>query len=137
MSRSISIKVAVAVIINSERHVLIVKRPAHVPQPGVWEFPGGKLEENEQGDDALKREIAEEVGLTVSSARFLTTVKSESENKQIDLLIYLVTEFSGYAQCLENQPELKWVTIPELAKFEFPKANVQIIALVKELCPIA
>ncbi len=59
------IHVAVGVICNSQRQILIAKRADHLHQGGLWEFPGGKLEEGEQPEQALARELKEELGIDV------------------------------------------------------------------------
>lgn len=58
-------KVAVAIITNDQQEILVAQRPLHVPHGGRWEFPGGKLEANESAEDALVREIREEVNLEI------------------------------------------------------------------------
>ena len=62
------VHVAVAVILNNNKQVLIAKRPDHVHQGGYWEFPGGKLETGEAVEQALRREIKEELGLPTGFA---------------------------------------------------------------------
>ena len=61
--------VAAAAIFDAQGRVLIARRPEHVHQGGLWEFPGGKLEADETVEVALRRELREEVGIEIVSAR--------------------------------------------------------------------
>ncbi|MBA3536405.1 MAG: 8-oxo-dGTP diphosphatase MutT [Tatlockia sp.] len=126
-------KVAVAVIFDEQQRVLITKRPANAAHGGLWEFPGGKLEEGEPGSAALIREIKEEVGVDVLEYSFLGSVVHDYESKIVELLVYSVEKFKGKACCRESQSDLRWVNLNELALFNFPEANEQIIQLIKEL----
>lgn len=125
-------KVAVAVITDSQQRFLIAKRPSHVAHPGLWEFPGGKLEGNESSSVALIREVQEEIGLQVIAYDYLGEVKHSYGEKKVSLLVFHVHEFAGDAHCLENQPDLRWVGFTDLKTFEFPAANKEIIKLIKE-----
>ena len=64
--------VVVGIIINNKNEVLIALRPLHVVQPGVWEFPGGKVEPNETLENALIREFFEEIGIAIKRAEFFS-----------------------------------------------------------------
>ncbi|KTC86795.1 8-oxo-dGTP diphosphatase MutT [Legionella brunensis] len=126
-----SIKVAVAVIFNKTGEVLITRRPLHAPHGGMWEFPGGKLENNEEPADALIREVKEEVGIDVVSHRFLGEITHSYGTKTVHLLVYSIKEFAGDASCLESQMDLCWVNVNKLSLYNFPEANVKIIELLK------
>lgn len=122
-------KVAVGVIFNKEGQILITQRPWHVPHGGMWEFPGGKLENNEAPAAALCREIKEEVGLEIRRWTFLGNVMHAYEDKQVQLFVFSVREYSGMASLLESQINLQWVGLNELANYPFPEANRQIIEM--------
>ena len=124
-------KVAVAIITNSKQQVLIARRPTHATHPGMWEFPGGKLELDEAPAAALVREIKEEVGLLVLNFVYLGEVNHTYLDRQVSLLIFHVDHFEGDAQCCEAQLDLRWVDFATLSDFEFPAANNQIIELIK------
>ncbi len=122
-------KVAVAVIMDSQQRILITQRPLHVSQGGLWEFPGGKLEAGETGLTALIREIKEEVNLEIEHADFLGEISHTYVQHAVTLLVYCVTAFQGHAYPREAQINLRWVERQSLHQFEFPEANQQILAL--------
>ena len=120
------INVAVAVILNKENKVLIAKRHDHLHQGGKWEFPGGKIEQNESAKEALFREIAEEVGLTVQQASPLMVLDYDYGDKLVSLNVWTVTDFTGEAIGAEDQ-EIRWITREKLINFTFPEANQPIV----------
>ena len=120
------LQVAVAIILNNDEQVLIARRHAHQHQGDLWEFPGGKREANETRLEAVQREIYEEVGLQVEQAEPLMQIVHDYPELQVELDVWLVTEFSGDATGKEGQP-LVWCPLAELSVREFPAANMQII----------
>lgn len=126
-----SIAVAVGVVVNDHRQVLIALRSKVQHQGGLWEFPGGKIESGESDCQGLARELAEEVGLDVIATEALTTINHDYGDKIVDLRFILVTEFSGEAQGREGQ-QIKWVSINDLPQYSFPEANKVIIPLLIE-----
>ncbi|NOZ54630.1 MAG: Nudix family hydrolase [Gammaproteobacteria bacterium] len=124
------IHVAVAVIVDKACNVLITKRLDHVHQGGVWEFPGGKLESGERVQDALRREVEEEVGLWVQNAQPLITLHHDYGDKKVLLDVWRVTAFQGQVQGKEGQ-EWRWVSCSALRQYQFPAANQAIIDAVQ------
>lgn len=127
------VHVAVAVITNSDGQILIAKRPEHVHQGGLWEFPGGKVEAGEQLEAALQRELQEELGIELQACQPLLEINHDYSDKQVFLDVWLVTEFSGQAYGREQQP-VRWVAAEALAEYQFPEANQPIL---KALSPRA
>lgn len=123
-------QVAVAIIVDEQQQILITQRPLHAPHGGYWEFPGGKLEADELPESALIREVSEEVGLDVLTHQYLGTVNHQYSDKSVQLIIFLVTQFSGIPRCVEGQLAMKWVKQDELNPDEFPEANREVIALI-------
>lgn len=130
------IKVAVGVIINNKNQVLIAKRASHQHQGDKWEFPGGKVENDEAPQEALKRELQEELGIEIQSAHHLIEITHkyrgdnvEKENeKSVCLKVYTVKKWLGEAVGREGQP-LRWVDKTELHQYEFPAANAEILSI--------
>ncbi len=122
---AVSAHVAVAVI-RRQHQVLIALRQPHQHQGGLWEFPGGKVEENETVLAALRREIREEVGLDIQSARPYLTHRHDYGDKIVLLDVWLVEHFLGEAQGREGQ-QLQWCEITALVDYAFPAANTRII----------
>ena len=124
-------KVAVAVIYDDQQRVLITRRPLHATHGGMWEFPGGKLEQDESAFTALVREIKEEVDLDVLEADFLNQISYQYTQHAVDLLVYAVRSFQGQARCCEQQIDLKWVDLDALSEYVFPEANLAILNLLQ------
>lgn len=118
--------VAVGVIRDDRRHVLIARRPGHLHQGGLWEFPGGKVEPGETVEQALRRELREELAITVERASPLIKVRHDYGDRRVLLDVWRIDRFSGAPTGLENQPIL-WVSPDELQGFAFPAANRPII----------
>jgi len=125
------VHVAVAVIVNSDGHILIAKRPEHVHQGGLWEFPGGKVETGESLELALKRELKEELGIELQACEPLLEIHHDYPDKQVFLDVWSVTGFSGDAYGREQQPVL-WIEPEQLFEYDFPEANQPIVALLQE-----
>jgi 8-oxo-dGTP diphosphatase len=121
--------VAVGVVQNSQGQLLIAKRPAHVHQGDRWEFPGGKIEAGETSQQALQRELHEEVGIDVRHARPLIRIPYHYPDKQVLLDVWLIVNFVGIPHGKENQP-VEWVMPAELEKRSFPAANQPVIRAV-------
>lgn len=120
------IHVAAGVIVNPDGKVLIARRPAHVHQGGLWEFPGGKLESDEPVEEALKRELHEELGIDIQLAHPLIRIHHDYSDKSVLLDVWKITAFTGNPHGKEGQP-VKWVKPGELDQFSFPEANKPII----------
>lgn len=135
---STPIHVAVGVIFDNQQadQILIAKRPQHLHQGGLWEFPGGKVTAGETVDQALKRELFEELGITVTQSQPLMQVEHNYSDKQVFLDIWTVTQYSGEASGLEGQ-ECQWVAMQQLlcaeSKYQFPEANKPILEKLKSL----
>jgi 8-oxo-dGTP diphosphatase len=125
------IDVAVAVMLDAKQNVLTSWRQPHQHQGGLWEFPGGKREDTETMFDALKREIHEELGVSVNLAEPFIRIDHDYGDKKVSLDVWLVTGFSGKPQSREGQP-LRWQPINELQADEFPSANRQIIEALQQ-----
>ena len=121
------VHVAAAVIRGTDGKILIARRADSQHQGGLWEFPGGKVEAGESVEMALGRELQEELGITVESARPLIKVQHDYPDKQVLLDVWEVSSFTGQPHGAEGQP-LAWVTQRELADYEFPAANEPIVA---------
>lgn len=122
--------VVVGVIQNPQGQILIAKRPAHVHQGDLWEFPGGKVEFDESPSQALRRELYEELAISIESFYPLGRVCHDYPDKSVLLDTYVVNGFTGEAQGQEGQPIL-WVEPFKLRQYSFPEANIQIIKMLE------
>lgn len=119
--------VVAAAIFNEQGEVLITRRADHVHQGGLWEFPGGKLEEGESVQAGLKRELHEELGITVDQAQPLICLRHDYPDKSVLLDVWRVEHFAGEAHGAEGQP-FRWVAVNSLREYDFPAANGPIIS---------
>lgn len=119
------VRVAAGIVVR-EGQVFLAKRASHQHQGGLWEFPGGKCEVGESPEEALKRELQEEIAIKVGSPRLFEQVHHDYGDKQVNLYFFLVEEFQGEATGCEGQLTA-WVDISRLADFEFPAANQIIV----------
>jgi 8-oxo-dGTP diphosphatase len=120
------VHVAVAIVVNAHGEVLISRRQAGTHLAGLWEFPGGKVEPGETNQQALKREISEEIGISIDSARPLIKVCHHYPEKSVLLDTWLVEQWEGEAAGCEGQG-IQWVQPKEFSKFEFPDADQAIL----------
>lgn len=120
------IHVAAAVVVNAHGEVLISLRHAQAHQGGLWEFPGGKVEEGEAVQVALVRELREELGIDVIAARPLIRIPHRYPDKAVLLDVWRVEVFRGEPHGREGQP-VQWVAPERLHDFAFPAANQPII----------
>jgi 8-oxo-dGTP diphosphatase len=125
--------VVAAAIIAADQRLFIAKRPEHVHQGGLWEFPGGKQEVGETALAALQRELSEEIGIQINSAGVSPLIKIEHDygDKQVILDVYMVRTFTGEAHGAEGQ-ETRWIDIANIAEYQFPAANQGIIHALNE-----
>ena len=127
-----AVHVAVGVILNDARQILISKRPVDSHQGGLWEFPGGKVEPGETLEQGLFRELKEELGIEASKTSPLLEVHHDYGDKRVLLDVCVVWVFTGEARGLEEQA-LQWVAVEDLVNFQFPVANEPIIEAVNSL----
>jgi 8-oxo-dGTP diphosphatase len=121
------VHVAAAVIRGTDGRILIARRADTQHQGGLWEFPGGKVEAGESVQAALARELKEELGIAVRSARPLIKIQHDYPDKQVLLDVWEVSSFTGEPHGAEGQP-LVWVSNRELVNYDFPAANQPIVA---------
>lgn len=124
------IKVVLAIIEDTNQRILITKRAMNIAHPGVWEFPGGKVEPGEDPVSALHRELQEELGITIHNPVFLQEIRHDYADKTVHLLVYRVRHYTGQPTCLENQQDLRFVLPDALVELDFPEANAAIISLI-------
>lgn len=123
-----SIHVAVGVIKRGPL-IFISKRPDALHQGGRWEFPGGKVETGETVEQALARELKEEVDLTVTDAQPLLVLEYDYPEKRVKLDVWLVENPAGEGRGLEGQ-QVAWVHYQDLPRYQFPDANAPILQAV-------
>jgi 8-oxo-dGTP diphosphatase len=124
------VHVAAAVLTDANGRVLVSRRASDAHQGGLWEFPGGKVDSGEDVQSALRREIDEELGVVVQSARPLIRVPHEYPDRNVLLDVWKVTSWRGDPRGLENQ-KIDWVSPEVLSGRGFPAADVPIVTAVR------
>ena len=122
----------VAAIIRRDENLLITRRFDHVHLPGLWEFPGGKVEPGETLEAGLTREIREELGVDISVHNEYFTVEHQYPAKLVKLHFFECTIEAGEPQTIEVA-DLKWVGASELGLYAFPDADRELIARLRTL----
>lgn len=124
------IDVVAGILRDRQGRVLLAQRPPGKQLAGLWEFPGGKLDAGEDPFQALVRELREELGVTVSDARFLVASSHPYGDRRIRLHAWTVTDWSGTPQGLEGQA-LAWHTVHGIDQQPMPPADWSIAAALR------
>jgi len=117
----------VAAIIRRGGQILITQRFDHVHLPGLWEFPGGKVEGGESLQAALEREIMEELGVKIRVHDEFFTVEHDYPTKSVRLHFFNCSIIEGEPQLIEVA-DMRWVHPQDLGQFDFPPADAELIA---------
>ena len=121
-----AIHVAAGAVVNEGR-VLLAQRPPGKHMAGGWEFPGGKLAEDETPFDGLVRELREELSIVVLAAKPVIAYLHHYSDRDVFLDLWLVTRYEGMPISAEGQP-LKWVNPGELHAVGLLAADTPMIA---------
>ncbi|KAB2824367.1 8-oxo-dGTP diphosphatase MutT [Aliivibrio finisterrensis] len=125
--------IVAAIILNAEKNqVFITKRPDIAHKGGFWEFPGGKVEVGESAEQALIRELYEEIGINSTKLDLFESLNHDYPDKSLYFDFFTVTQFEDLPYGKEGQEGL-WVSISELKGYDFPEANVPVVNKVIEL----
>ena len=124
------INVVAAVIKNEEGKILITKRNLQKSQGGLWEFPGGKIEPNETKENAIVREIREELDIDIQVEKYLSEKVFNYPEKDINLIALECKKINGDIKLIEHE-DYSWVAYSELENFEFAPADIFIIEKIK------
>lgn len=121
-----TVKVVGAVTINEQGQILCALRSPTMSQPNVWEFPGGKVEEGEKPEDALVREIKEELSCKVEVHELVEDVVHEYPTIIVHLLTYKTKIVEGTPMAKEHA-ELRWMALDELSSLQWAPADVPTV----------
>jgi 8-oxo-dGTP diphosphatase len=127
------IHIVAAIIFNQDKSkIFITKRPDDKHKGGFWEFPGGKVESGESIEQAMIRELNEEVGIAVTEQSLFEHLEYDYPDKSLKFDFISVTQFDGSPFGKEGQ-QGQWVEVSDLPSYAFPEANVPILnRVVKE-----
>lgn len=120
--------VVACALVDADNRVLVAQRPAHKQLGGLWEFPGGKLEPGERPEDALVRELQEELGITtkVPCLAPLTFASHAYDDFHLLMPLYVCRRWEGTPESREGQA-LKWLRPVALRDLPMPPADIPLI----------
>ena len=126
--------VAAVALVDRDGRVLIARRPEGKPMAGLWEFPGGKVDDGETPEAALIRELDEELGIHVPARCLapLTFASHGYEAFHLLMPLYVCRNWDGIVTAREGQ-ELKWVRPMRLCDYDMPPADKPLVAMVRDL----
>lgn len=126
--------VAACALIDGDRRVLLAQRPAGKPMAGLWEFPGGKVEPNETPEQAVIRELAEELAITTKAECLAPLTFASHAYPDFHLLmpLFVCRRFQGTPRPAEGQA-LKWVWPRDLRDYPMPPADAPLIPALIDL----
>lgn len=127
------INVAAGILIDKNNRVLITQRIEGKLLKGFWEFPGGKLNIGENPEIALKRELKEELGISVISYEPFMQLEHCYYNQAVNIDFFLVHKWLGSIVGLDGQ-NIQWVKISRLPKNKLLEADIPIIKALQEIC---
>jgi 8-oxo-dGTP diphosphatase len=116
----------VAAILTDGKKYFIAQRPHEKHLGGYWEFPGGKIDQGESPETALKREMAEELTVKVAVGEKIAETTNEYEDRIVTLLFYECTLISGTLTLLEHI-DSAWVTAEEMVKYNLAPADLFLL----------
>ena len=120
------IQVSCAIIVNSIGQVLVTQRSPLMPLPLKWEFPGGKIEENETAEDCLIREIEEELNIEIEITGSLSPNDHQYPDKLIRLLPFICRQTDGEI-ILKEHADYKWLDVKDLLDLDWAEADVGVV----------
>jgi 8-oxo-dGTP diphosphatase len=126
--------VVACALIDPDNRVLIAKRPEGRSLAGLWEFPGGKVEEGETLEDALIRELYEELSVTVTKPCLAPLTFSTYDYPEFHLLLalFICRRWEG-SPVAKEAPEIKWVRASRLREYPMPPADAPLISHLADL----
>lgn len=124
-----SVRVSAAVIRDGDK-ILAAER-GYGEYRGFWEFPGGKREEGESGEDAIIREIKEELGVTIETDGFIATIEHDYPDFHLIMDCYYAHVVEGVIKANEHMA-LRWIFVDEIESLEWLPADWKVLPFVRE-----
>jgi len=125
--------VSAVALIDVDGRILLAQRPEGKAMAGLWEFPGGKVESGETPEQALIRELEEELGINTWSSCLapLTFASHAYDDFHLLMPLFACRKWEGTPTSRENQ-KLTWVYAKDLRKFPMPAADVPLIPILRD-----
>lgn len=118
-------------LLRQNNQILVGQRPQEGSLPGIWEFPGGKIELGETPEQALARELHEELSIHAEVGRLIHATTHSYNDVGIILTFYEVNYWKGQPKPVHHT-DIKWVSINDLASIDLPEANLKVISQIQD-----
>ena len=118
-------------IVRKQKKLLILQRPIDTMLGGLWEFPGGKIQNNESREKAVVREVMEETNLVINAPDYLGQIKHQYSHFKVSISLFL-SDVNDTSSFKTNQ-NYKWTTRKQLDKLALPKANYKMLEILDKL----
>lgn len=127
------ILVVACALVDPDGRLLIAQRPEGRSMAGLWEFPGGKVEQGEMPEDALIRELGEELSIDVSKSCIAPLTFASHRYPDFHLLmpLYVCRRWRGAVEAREGQ-QIAWVKPQRLADYPMPPADIPLIPILRD-----
>lgn len=128
-----TVLVSAVIMVDVDGRILLAQRPQGKSMAGLWEFPGGKMEDGETPERALIRELREELGIDITEACLAPFTFASHTYEDFHLLMpcFLCRRWDGVVRGAEGQ-NLKWVRINDLKNYPMPPADEPLIAMIRD-----
>ena len=126
--------VSAVALIDSVDRILLGRRPIDKPMPGLWEFPGGKINLGETPEEALIRELKEELAIDTQESCLAPIAFASHRYDEFHLLmpLFICRVWEGIPHPIEGQ-ELAWVTIADMRNYPMPPADTPLVAMLRDI----
>ena len=127
--------VSAAILKNAEGKICLIQRPPHKKLAGYYEFPGGKIEVSETPEQAIVRELHEEIGITVHEEDLtpLNFFSYPYPDFHLVMFTYVIHTWKGEIHAKEDQGDFVWIDVEDFNKYPTPPADVALISQLKTL----
>jgi 8-oxo-dGTP diphosphatase len=125
MSKKVDV-VGAVIYDGASKKFLVTMRDRNRMRGGLWEFPGGKIDAGESPEEALKREILEELNCEIAVGKQVENYTYSYPELTVRLITYLCTIVSGEPQLSEHE-DMKWVSKEEIEELNFPEADLPTV----------
>ena len=126
--------VSAVALIDSVGRILLGRRPSDKLMPGLWEFPGGKINLGETPEEALIRELREELAIDTKESCLAPIAFASHRYDKFHLLmpLFVCRVWEGIPQPIEGQ-ELAWVTVGDMRNYPMPPADIPLVAMLRDI----